>query len=69
MYESTIVVLRHLYPKLSPGGYVIFDDYGMIPACTQTVHDFRAEAGVEEPLEFIGYVAGQPLGAFWRRLA
>jgi O-methyltransferase len=69
MYESTIVVLRHLYQKVSPGGYVIFDEYGMIPACTQAVHDFRLEAGIEEPLEFIGHLAGKPLGAYWRRSA
>jgi len=31
MYESTIVVLNALYPKVSPGGFVIIYDYGMIP--------------------------------------
>ena len=35
LYESTIVALRSLYPKLSPGGYVIVDDWGAIPACTE----------------------------------
>src|SRR5262249_7945660 len=27
MYESTIQALEALYPKLSPGGFVIIDDY------------------------------------------
>lgn len=67
MYESTIVVLRHLYDKVSPGGFVIFDDYGMIDGCDKAVHDFRAERTVSEPLEIIGHVNGKPLGAFWRK--
>ena len=31
MYSSTIVALEALYPKLSSGGYVIVDDYGLAP--------------------------------------
>jgi O-methyltransferase len=30
MYGSTMEALEALYPKLSPGGYVIVDDYGAI---------------------------------------
>src|SRR3954469_17633661 len=37
MYESTIVALDALYPKLSPGGFVVVDDYGAIPGCKQAV--------------------------------
>jgi Macrocin-O-methyltransferase (TylF) len=36
-----IVVLNALYPKVSTGGFVIIDDYGMIPACDRDVADFR----------------------------
>lgn len=67
MYESTIVVLRNLYPKLSVGGYVIIDDYGMIPGCNKAVEDFRLESGIKEELQIIGYVNDQPLGAYWKR--
>jgi len=67
MYESTIVVLRHLYSKLSPGGFVIFDDYGMIDGCDKAVHDFRAEQRIAEKLEIIGKVNGKDLGAYWRK--
>jgi O-methyltransferase len=66
MYESTIVVLENLYPKVSPGGYVIVDDYGMIPACNRAVEDYRKKQEITEPLEMIGYVDGNPLGAYWR---
>src|SRR5581483_8243445 len=37
MYESTYVALENLYPKLSPRGYLIVDDYGAIDACKLAV--------------------------------
>ena len=67
MYESTIVALDSLYAKVSRGGFVIIDDYGMLPACNQAVEDFRRDANIIEPLEIIGYVDQKPLGAFWRK--
>ena len=33
LYESTMDALVNLYSKLSPGGYVIVDDYGDFPPC------------------------------------
>jgi O-methyltransferase len=39
MYESTIVALNSLYPKLSPGGFVIIDDYAL-SGCKAAVDDF-----------------------------
>jgi hypothetical protein len=30
---ETIVALNSLYDKLSPGGYVIVDDYHVVPGC------------------------------------
>lgn len=61
MYESTSVALESLYPKLSPGGFVIVDDYG-VPGARAATDDFRADHGIEEPLEQIDWV-----GAFWRK--
>ncbi|MGF6093828.1 TylF/MycF family methyltransferase [Pseudomonas sp. 18175] len=40
MYESTMDALSALYDKVSSGGYVIVDDYNVVPACKQAVHDF-----------------------------
>jgi hypothetical protein len=40
MYESTIIPLTHLYDKISAGGWVIVDDYLVVPACKAAVHDF-----------------------------
>jgi O-methyltransferase len=64
MYESTIQALDALYPKLSPGGYCIVDDYGAIEQCKHAVHDYRARLGItEEIIDIDGW------GVFWRRAA
>ncbi|MFN2607371.1 MAG: TylF/MycF family methyltransferase [Acidimicrobiales bacterium] len=62
MYESTIVALEALYPKLSPGGFVIVDDYGAVPACKSAVEDYRAASGIDDPIEEIDWG-----GVFWQR--
>ncbi|HSI64629.1 MAG TPA: TylF/MycF/NovP-related O-methyltransferase, partial [Candidatus Saccharimonadia bacterium] len=62
MYESTMDALTHLYPKLSPGGFCIIDDYGAIPACRQAVRDYREAHGIVEPIAMIDWAGG-----FWRK--
>jgi hypothetical protein len=62
LYESTADGLTHLYPKVSPGGFVIIDDYGNIAACRAAVHDYRARHGVTEPI-----VPVDGAGVWWRR--
>jgi hypothetical protein len=62
MYESTIVALESLYPDLSPGGFVVIDDYGAIPQCREAVADFRRANGIDEQIEMIDWT-----GAGWRR--
>ncbi|MEX1019737.1 MAG: TylF/MycF/NovP-related O-methyltransferase [Litorilinea sp.] len=60
-YESTTDALTHLYPKLSPGGFVIIDDY-MVNSCSRAIHDYRAAHGIEEPIQNVdGWCA------YWRR--
>ena len=61
-YESTILALEALYDKLSPGGYVIVDDYGAIPSCCRAVDLFRKERGIEAPLHSIDWS-----GAYWQK--
>lgn len=61
MYSSTMDILGNLYDKVSPGGYVIIDDYAD-PPCRQAVEEFRADRGIDEPIEMIDL-----MGAFWRR--
>lgn len=62
MYESTMVALDALYPKLSPGGYVIVDDYKHVPGCGAAVDDYRAEHGIREPMQDVDWTA-----VFWQR--
>jgi len=50
MYESTMDGLTNLYHKLSPGGFVIIDDYGVFPACEKAVHDYRDKHGITEEI-------------------
>ena len=45
MYGSTMTSLENLYPRLSPGGYVIIDDYGTFSECRQAVHDYLSAVG------------------------
>jgi O-methyltransferase len=52
-YEATWIGLESLYPRLSDGGYVVIDDYQLISECRRAVDDYRAEAGIHEPLEMI----------------
>jgi len=46
LYESTMDALKALYAKVSRGGFVIVDDYGVIPACRQAIHDFLSQNGL-----------------------
>jgi hypothetical protein len=61
MYESTIDVLNHLYPKLSIGGYIIIDDY-KIQACRKAVEDYRARHKITEKIIDIDGVS-----AYWKK--
>jgi O-methyltransferase len=62
MYESTIVSLEALYPRLSPGGYAIIDDYQAVSGCHQAVTDFRTKYGIEDTMHMIDWAA-----TFWQK--
>ena len=63
LYESTMVALESLYPKLSAGGFVIIDDYAL-HTCRAAVDDYRAARSVREELVAIDWT-----GVFWRKTA
>lgn len=46
MYASTLDSLVNLYPKLSPGGFLILDDYADIPGVFNAVNDYRNSNGI-----------------------
>jgi hypothetical protein len=62
LYESTMTTLEALYDRVSPGGFVIVDDYGATPVCAAAVDEFRAARGITDPIEEIDWT-----GAFWRK--
>jgi O-methyltransferase len=64
LYESTRDALTALYPKLSPGGFLIVDDYGALQACRKAVDEYRDRHGINEPIQDI-----DGIGVFWRREA
>ncbi|MET0411261.1 MAG: TylF/MycF/NovP-related O-methyltransferase [Polyangiaceae bacterium] len=62
LYESTTDALTALYDRLSPGGFVIIDDYKALEPCERAVEDFRRARGITAPLEAIDQLA-----RFWRK--
>jgi O-methyltransferase len=42
-YSSTKHELEHLYPRLSPGGVLIIDDYGAMPGCRIATDEYAAD--------------------------
>lgn len=63
MYESTMDTLVNLYPKLSIGGYVVIDDYGLIP-CREAIADYRKSHNIDSEIITIDHT-----GVYWKKLA
>ena len=64
LYESTMDGLNALYDKVSPGGFIIVDDYGDFEPCRRAITEFREKHGITDPIEVIDWA-----GAFWRKSA
>lgn len=63
MYGSTMEVLNALYEKVSPGGFIIVDDYGIVPGCKTAVDEFHEVHGIKDPMT----VLEDRAGAYWRK--
>ncbi|MED1640934.1 TylF/MycF/NovP-related O-methyltransferase, partial [Bacillus thuringiensis] len=61
MYESTMDSLTNLYDKVSPGGFIIIDDYSLY-TCKMAVTDFRRDRNITDPLQPIDQCS-----VFWRK--
>jgi O-methyltransferase len=64
LYQSTRDILEALYERVSPGGFVVIDDYGAIEACRLAVDTFREERAISAPLRRVDWT-----GVYWRREA
>lgn len=62
MYESTMDALEQLYDRVSPGGFIIVDDYGAVEGCRQAVRDFRGRRGIDAPIQAI-----DGFGVYWQK--
>jgi hypothetical protein len=62
LYESTMDGLNALYDKVSPGGFIIVDDFNDFEPCRRAVLEFREQRGIKDPIEPVDWA-----GAFWRK--
>lgn len=61
-YASTACSLKHLYPKLVEGGFIIIDDYYIFEGCRRAVREYRSAHQITTPLERIDAAS-----VFWRK--
>lgn len=61
LYESVRLTLETFYDKVSPGGFVVADDYGGWEGAGVAVDEFRAARGIRSPL-----VPVDASGCYWR---
>jgi len=63
-YHSTMQALNSLYPKLSPGGFCIVDDYGeeKWTNCKWAVEDYRYLHGIKDKI-----ISVDSKCVFWRK--
>lgn len=61
LYESTMDAIVPLYPKLSPGGFVIVDDYNL-PMCQKAIDEYRQQHGITDTI-----VPIDDAGVYWRK--
>jgi O-methyltransferase len=61
LYESTIDAFVNLYPKLSPGGYAIFDDM-CLEGSAKAVADYRRANAIAHEITVIDWT-----GIYWQK--
>ncbi len=62
LYSSTLEVLEALYQRVSPGGFVIIDDYAALKPCQEAVDCFRSKNQILEPLRRVDWSC-----VYWRK--
>lgn len=67
-YFSTWDAITVLYPRLSPGGFVLIDDFTNWNGCRDAIKHYRKRHKIKEPLTLIPHRYGeQHMGAYWRK--
>lgn len=61
-YDSVKLTLETFYDQISPGGFVVIDDYGHWIGAKKATDEFRAAIGEVAPLQAADYS-----GRYWRK--
>jgi O-methyltransferase len=61
-YDSVLLTLEVMYPRVSPGGFVVIDDYGTFPGARRATDEYRIRSGDSAPLRRIDHT-----GRYWRK--
>jgi O-methyltransferase len=54
-YAGVKLALETLYERVSPGGWIVIDDYGDWPGAARALHEFLGSRSVDAPLERVGH--------------
>jgi hypothetical protein len=66
-YESTLLTISKLYPRVSPGGWVIVDDYDCVPGANSAIDQYRAEQGITAQMYRMNRTDNH--GVYWQKTA
>ena len=69
-YWSTMEAITILYPRLSPGGFLVIDDFTDWDSCRDAIYDYRKANGIKEQIFLVPHltVNGEYIrGAYWRK--
>ena len=47
IYEPSVTILEHLFPRIANGGVLVLDDYGVFPGETKAVDDYLAANNIQ----------------------
>jgi O-methyltransferase len=61
-YDSVLLTLETFYPQVSPGGFVVIDDYGHWVGARDATDEFRRRRGITAPMRRADYT-----GHYWRK--
>jgi len=68
-FASTLEAIELLYPHLSPGGFLVIDDFADWPSCRQAIDLYRRRHGITEPITLVPHRPKGEIvrGAYWRK--
>jgi O-methyltransferase len=58
--SSTLEALENLESKVSPGGFILVDDFNDIPQCKWAVEKYRKERNITAPIHEVDWT-----GIYW----